>query len=101
MSLRWRIKKIARLSVAWGSWYSGYCSLIQRKLGNSVRVLTYHRFGDTISDPFCVSESDFEAFSRRLTESGKSSLLADVEIAENGVVKAVISARLVAMKSPS
>jgi peptidoglycan/xylan/chitin deacetylase (PgdA/CDA1 family) len=58
---RWFCKKIARKSMALGSQYSGSLALagyLSREPG--VRVLTYHRFGDSPYDPFCVSAKHFE-----------------------------------------
>ncbi len=59
--LRWSCKKIARKGMALGTQYSGSLALaefLSREI--SVRVLTYHRFGDSVYDPFCVSVKNFE-----------------------------------------
>src|SRR5882724_5996648 len=59
--MRWYLKKLARMLVALTAAASG--SLFFRNRRGSVprvRVLTYHRFGDSRHDPFCVTTSDFE-----------------------------------------
>lgn len=53
---RWLLKKSARTAVA-------STSVVPCMRGNktpSVRALTYHRFGDTARDPFCVSVQNFD-----------------------------------------
>lgn len=67
--LRWVIKKAARRAMVLGSYASG--SLFLRKRMRhiaTVRVLTYHRFGDASRDPWCVSAEDFEQQMRWLSE---------------------------------
>lgn len=78
--LRWSCKKIARKSVALGSQYSGslaVAGLISPQPG--VRVLTYHRFGDALYDPFCVSAKHFEQQMAFLAEQELAISLADFE----------------------
>ncbi len=56
--LRWMLKKTGRTMVARGS--SLLAGALRPKAsGNTVRALTYHRFGDATRDPFCVSAKDF------------------------------------------
>lgn len=45
----------------------------------SVRVLTYHRFGDRSFDPFCVSIPDFSMQMQWLAETGKALTLEQME----------------------
>lgn len=60
--LRWGLKKAARRGVALASWMAGLARDTDAEVGEgSIRVLTYHRFGDAKYDPFCVSPADFEA----------------------------------------
>jgi len=47
--------------------------------GPTVRVLTYHRFGDRPFDPFCVSIPDFSMQMRWLAETGKALTLDQLE----------------------
>jgi peptidoglycan/xylan/chitin deacetylase (PgdA/CDA1 family) len=54
--VRWYLKKFLRRSVV-------LSSLISRRFFSSpsqIRVLTYHRFGYQLRDPFCVTPEDFE-----------------------------------------
>jgi peptidoglycan/xylan/chitin deacetylase (PgdA/CDA1 family) len=45
----------------------------------SVRVLTYHRFGNRMYDPFCVSIQDFSMQMKWLAETGRAVSLDQVE----------------------
>jgi peptidoglycan/xylan/chitin deacetylase (PgdA/CDA1 family) len=77
---RWTIKKLARTLVVLGSVASGW--LVLRRLvrrGPTVRVLTYHRFGDAKRDPWCVSAEAFEAQMQWLAERKLAVSLDDVE----------------------
>ena len=59
--LRWSCKKIARKGMALSTQYSGSLALAEfLSRDANVRVLTYHRFGDSAYDPFCVSVKYFE-----------------------------------------
>jgi peptidoglycan/xylan/chitin deacetylase (PgdA/CDA1 family) len=76
---RWVAKKSARGVVALGSYASG--SLLARRVlgeGPTVRVLTYHGFGDDARDPWSVRADVFEAQVRWLAERGLAVSLADV-----------------------
>jgi peptidoglycan/xylan/chitin deacetylase (PgdA/CDA1 family) len=71
-SLRWYVKKSARLGVALGSGLSG-SMIVRRFLGSpAVRVLTYHKVGEATRDPFCVARSDFDEQMAALAESGRA-----------------------------
>ena len=73
---RWVAKKAARLGVATAS------TLARRNgdgAGSCARVLTYHRFGDSPRDPFCVRRRDFETQMRWLAEERLALSLEDVE----------------------
>jgi peptidoglycan/xylan/chitin deacetylase (PgdA/CDA1 family) len=72
--LRWVLKKSARKTVAVASGV-----LHGRSQGPSIRVLTYHRFGDAPHDPFCVRVADFEGHMATLARLGLAVSLADVE----------------------
>ena len=77
---RWVIKKAARIAMVLGSFVTG--SLVLRKLlgrGPTIRVLTYHRFGDAVRDPWCVSAAVFEEQMRWLAEQKLAVSLDDVE----------------------
>jgi peptidoglycan/xylan/chitin deacetylase (PgdA/CDA1 family) len=77
---RWVAKKVARAGLAYAAWASG--ALAARDLaaaGPQVRALTYHRFGDALRDPFCVSRADFDAQMRWLAERRLLVSLPEVE----------------------
>jgi peptidoglycan/xylan/chitin deacetylase (PgdA/CDA1 family) len=57
---RWLVKKAARRALVLGSFVSGSLALRRIGRGPTVRVLTYHRFGDATRDPWCVSAQVFE-----------------------------------------
>lgn len=65
--VRWLCKKAARRGVALGT--AAISSLENSSSNTCVRVLTYHRFGEAIRDPFCVSSRDFEAQMAFLAEN--------------------------------
>ncbi len=76
---RWVVKKAARFAMVLGSFVTG--SLVLRKLtgrGPTIRVLTYHRFGDAVRDPWCVSAEIFEEQMRWLAERKLAVSLDDV-----------------------
>jgi peptidoglycan/xylan/chitin deacetylase (PgdA/CDA1 family) len=77
---RWVIKKAARYVAVVGSFVTG--SLAIRRAaskGPTVRVLTYHRFGEAHRDPWCVSAADFEAQMKWLAEQRLAVSLEDIE----------------------
>ncbi len=53
---RWLLKKSARAAMATTS----ITACMQGNKAPMVRVLTYHRFGDSTRDPFCVSVQSFD-----------------------------------------
>lgn len=65
--VRWLCKKGARQAVALGS--HTMAPLTAAATAPGVRVLTYHRFGTAIRDPFCVAARDFEAQMKYLAEN--------------------------------
>jgi len=76
---RWIVKKAARKALVLGSFVSG--SLALRRLagrGPTLRVLTYHRFGDAERDPWCVSAEAFEQQMAWLAERRLAVSLDDV-----------------------
>ena len=74
--LRWLLKKGARRGVALGSAISPH----QRgRAAARVRALTYHRFGDSRHDPFCVRVEDFEAQMAWLAQERLAVSLAELE----------------------
>lgn len=76
---RWLTKKAARGAVMLGSWASGSLAVRDRiDPGPTVRVLTYHRFGDAVRDPWCVSTRTFEAQMGWLAEHGLAISLDDL-----------------------
>lgn len=56
---RWLLKKLARRSMVLFSLISKRLTLNAAQ--SQIRVLTYHRFGHQVRDPFCVAPEDFEA----------------------------------------
>jgi peptidoglycan/xylan/chitin deacetylase (PgdA/CDA1 family) len=77
---RWHLKKGARRGLALACWGSGRLALHNR-LGRRprMRVLTYHRFGTTRRDPFCVRVQDFERQMAWLARHRLAVSLADVQ----------------------
>ncbi|HET7795902.1 MAG TPA: polysaccharide deacetylase family protein [Rhizobacter sp.] len=95
---RWVVKKAARVAMVVGSFISG--SLALRKLagrGPTIRVLTYHRFGDAVRDPWCVSAAAFEEQMRWLAERKLAVSLDDVERFVRGEIELPDGAVLVTM----
>lgn len=91
---RWIAKKLARHGMALTA------STVGRLAHGSdprVRVMTYHRFGDSTRDPFCVSRSAFEAQMRWLAERRLAVSLAQVESFVSGQGKLPDGAVLVTM----
>lgn len=79
-TVRWMIKKAARRAMVIASVVSGSVGL-RRWLGAapSIRVLTYHRFGASVRDPWCVDAASFEAQMKWLAEQRLAVSLEDVE----------------------
>jgi peptidoglycan/xylan/chitin deacetylase (PgdA/CDA1 family) len=74
---RWLAKKSARRAVVAGSWAS--TALRSRAPAEpTVRVLTYHRFGHSDRDPWCVTPAAFEAQMQWLAAQGRAVSLDDV-----------------------
>jgi peptidoglycan/xylan/chitin deacetylase (PgdA/CDA1 family) len=76
---RWLAKKTARNGVALTAWASG--SLLVARWASRqrrVRAITYHRFGDSVADPFTVSVPAFDAQMRTLARDGRLVSLDDV-----------------------
>ena len=71
---RWVVKKAARRGVV-AAWEAA--RRFTRASG-AMRVLTYHRFGPSVRDPFCVSDALFEAQMKYLRERDLVVSLADV-----------------------
>jgi len=71
---RWAAKKVARHGMV-------AASSLARPFdgGPSIRVLTYHRFGESSRDPFCVSQETFDQQMRFLAENGLALGLDDLE----------------------
>ena len=71
---RWFLKKTARAVMA-----STSLAPYLREREPTVRVLTYHRFGDVPRDPFCVSVADFDRQMSYIAERDLAVSLQDVE----------------------
>ncbi len=74
---RWYLKKAARKGLAISTWASN--RLAAAEDGPRVRVLTYHRFGNSARDPFCVAPGDFQTQMRYLAENELAVSLDDLE----------------------
>jgi peptidoglycan/xylan/chitin deacetylase (PgdA/CDA1 family) len=97
-TLRWIVKKTARTAMVVGSFVSG--SLALRRLagsGTTIRVITYHRFGDAVRDPWCVSAAAFEEQMRWLAEHKLAVSLDQVERFARGEIDLPEGAVLVTM----
>src|SRR3954469_4345989 len=77
--LRWGMKKAARGGVALTSSMLGMSGKKRYVRWPSVRVLTYHRFGNKTYDPFCVSPADFATQMAFLADHKCALSLADFE----------------------
>lgn len=75
---RWRIKKFARRAVMLGSLASASIAVRGLAGGPKIRVLTYHRFGHAIRDPWCVAPDAFAEQMRWLSARGLAVSLDDV-----------------------
>lgn len=96
---RWIVKKAARRAVVLGSFVSGSLARHDRAGadGATVRVLTYHRFGDAVRDPWCIRASDFEAQMAWLAQQRLAVSLDDVEAFVRGECELPHGAVLVTM----
>lgn len=95
---RWVVKKAARFAMVLGSTVTG--SLALRRLsgrGPTIRVLTYHRFGDAVRDPWCVSPAVFEQQMRWLAERKLAVSLDEVERFVRGEIELPEGSVLVTM----
>lgn len=78
--VRWYLKKAARQAVVLGASASGWPAMLAAvDPSPQVRVLTYHRFGTTGRDPYCVSRDVFERQMAWVAAQGCAVSLADVE----------------------
>jgi peptidoglycan/xylan/chitin deacetylase (PgdA/CDA1 family) len=74
---RWVTKKVARRSVMAVGALSALFNI--RSSGRPrIRAITYHRFGNALRDPFCVTRHAFEGQMRWLAEHGLAVSLDDV-----------------------
>jgi peptidoglycan/xylan/chitin deacetylase (PgdA/CDA1 family) len=78
-SFRWQLKKTARKCMALGYWASHFEIANSRRNVPLVRVVTYHRFGHTNRDPFCVSPDDFSTQMAWLAQRELAVSLSEVE----------------------
>jgi peptidoglycan/xylan/chitin deacetylase (PgdA/CDA1 family) len=77
---RWLTKKLARKTVAISSWLTGsLAASIATDSKPAIRVLTYHRFGESLRDPFCVSTDEFAKQMEFLAEQNAAVSLADLD----------------------
>ena len=76
-SHRWAMKKAARVALMVAS-EVGRRTGAQRRATPCVRVLTYHRFGPALRDPWCVSRDIFEAQMAWLADQELAVSLEDV-----------------------
>ncbi|BAY11631.1 polysaccharide deacetylase family protein [Calothrix sp. NIES-2098] len=78
--IRWYLKKTARYGMCLATLPSKQLSLSSNQLTDSpVRVLTYHRFGDSERDPFCVGLNDFQAQMEWIANQNLVVSLTDIE----------------------
>lgn len=75
---RWAAKKAARAAVMLGSWSARRLGMVDRSSEPTVRVLTYHGFGDAVRDPWRVRPDIFEQQLRWLSERGLAVSLHEV-----------------------
>jgi peptidoglycan/xylan/chitin deacetylase (PgdA/CDA1 family) len=77
---RWFLKKVARSGVVLTSLATGRVQLRpDNHAAPRIRVLTYHRFGDRLRDPFCLNIQDFEAQMAWIAEQKCAISLNDLE----------------------
>lgn len=74
---RWYVKKLSRRCISATSPILD--QLRPPPVGKAVRVLTYHRFGKSEMDPFCVSSRDFEEHLEMLAGEGRAVSLEQVK----------------------
>ena len=77
--VRWHLKKLARKSLAVTSTASAAATPGRGDHAEGVRVLTYHRFGNSRRDPFCVRTEDFACQMELLARLQIAVSLRDVE----------------------
>lgn len=78
--LRWSLKKAARKSMALGYSAARHASVVAAARARpEIRVLTYHRFGPSLRDPFCVSAPYFAKHIAWLAAKQLAVSLTDVE----------------------
>ena len=78
--LRWTMKKAARVGMALSMGTRGLVSVPNTQATSpAIRVLTYHRFGASQRDPFCVSASAFAKHVAWLANKQLAVSLPDVE----------------------
>ena len=78
--LRWTMKKAARVGMALSMGTRGLVSVPNTQATSpAIRVLTYHRFGASQRDPFCVSASVFAKHVAWLATKQLAVSLPDVE----------------------
>lgn len=96
--LRWVVKKAARTAMVLGSFATGSIAL-RGVAGHrpTIRVLTYHRFGDAVRDPWCVSAQAFEQQMQWLAERKLAVSLEQVERFVRGEITLPHGAVLVTM----
>jgi peptidoglycan/xylan/chitin deacetylase (PgdA/CDA1 family) len=75
---RWAAKKAARKAIMLGSWSARMVRPRAEHTTPTVRVLTYHGFGESVRDPWCVRSSVFEQQLRWLAERDLAVSLSDV-----------------------
>jgi peptidoglycan/xylan/chitin deacetylase (PgdA/CDA1 family) len=78
--LRWHLKKAGRKILALSALATGSLDVANRSHKEPrLRVLTYHRFGQSPYDPFCVSVASFEEQMAWLAHQALAVSLADVD----------------------
>ncbi len=77
-SKRWIAKKVGRVGCMTASFMSGSLAMRERIGSPSVRVITYHRFGEIPRDPFAVSPAMFDRQMEWLAGEGRAISLADL-----------------------
>ncbi|MBI3769549.1 MAG: polysaccharide deacetylase family protein [Deltaproteobacteria bacterium] len=78
LGLRWLLKKAARRGMAVTA-SARSATPRRREQHASLRVLTYHRFGEESHDPFCVRAADFEQQMALLANESLLVSLSDLE----------------------
>jgi peptidoglycan/xylan/chitin deacetylase (PgdA/CDA1 family) len=75
--LRWGLKKAARRGIALATWAGGGLggsggNSHAKRAPSVLRALTYHGFGESHRDPFCVSQRSFDEQMAHLAQSGRA-----------------------------